>query len=327
MKLLITGGTGYVGSPVVHELKKLGHELVVFDNLVYGHKKALPKDIRLIKADLLKAKVLANVLEEFGPDAVLHFAAYTYVGESVEKPEKYFRNNVIGSLNLLEAMKDFGVKKIIFSSSAAVYGQPRSIPVKEDAELSPTSPYGETKLIIEQMLRSFDVAHGIKSISLRYFNAAGADLEFGLGEDHDPECHLIPLVMKAALGKIPELKIYGDDYDTPDGTCVRDYIHIKDLAQAHILALDKLLKGGNSTVYNLGNGTGTSVNEIIEAARKVSGKKIPTKVVARRVGDPAKLIASYGKAKKELGWAPKRSDVQTIIKDAWAWHSKHPNGY
>jgi len=327
MKLLITGGTGYVGSPVVHELKKLGHEIVVFDNLVYGHKKALPKGVRLVKADLLKAKVLADLFEEFEPEAVLHFAAYTYVGESVEKPEKYFRNNIVGSLNLLEAIKDYGVKKIIFSSSAAVYGQPKSVPIKEDAPLIPTSPYGETKLVIEQMLRAFDTAHGIKSISLRYFNAAGADLEYDLGEDHTPESHLISLVMKVALDQLPEIKIFGDDYDTPDGTCIRDYIHIKDLAKAHILALDKLSKGGETSPYNLGNGIGTSVKEIIETARDVSGKKIKAMVVARRAGDPAKLIASYDKAKKELGWVPKRSDVKTIVSDAWEWHSKHPKGY
>ncbi len=327
MKILVTGGTGYVGSPVVHELKKAGAKLAVYDNLVYGHRQALPKDVRLVKADLLKPKALANLFEEFEPDAVLHFAAYTYVGESVLDPEKYYRNNVIGSLNLLEAMKRFGVRRIIFSSSAAVYGQPKSVPIKEDAELSPTSPYGETKLMIEEMLRAFDAAHGIKSVCLRYFNAAGADLEFGLGEDHDPECHLIPLVMKVALGQSPEIKVFGDDYDTPDGTCIRDYIHIKDLARAHILALDKLMKGSASSVYNLGNGTGTSVKEIIEAAKRVSGRKVATKVSPRRAGDPAKLIASYDKAKKELGWKPERSDVDTIISDAWVWHSKHPKGY
>ncbi len=327
MKLLITGGTGYVASPVVHELKKLGHEIVVFDNLVYGHKKALPKGIRLIEGDLIRMRTIADLFEQFEPEAVLHFASYTYVGESVEKPEKYFQNNVVGSLNLLCAMRSYGVKKIIFSSSAAVYGQPSKVPITEDFPLQAESPYGEAKIMVERMLHSFDVAYGIKSISLRYFNAAGADLEHDLGEDHDPETHLIPLVMKAALGKIRELKIYGDDYDTPDGTCVRDYVHIKDLAQAHILALDKLVKGGNSTAYNLGNGTGTSVKEIVETARAASGKKIPAKVVARRAGDPPKLIASYEKAKKELSWIPKRSDVKTIIKDAWEWHSKHPNGY
>ncbi len=327
MKLIITGGTGYVGSPVVHELKKLGHEIVVFDNLVYGHREAIPKSVRLVKGDLTKAKAVAKLFEEFEPDAVLHFASYTYVGESVQKPEKYFRNNVLGALNLLECMKDYKVKRIIFSSSAAVYGQPKTVPIKEDAILSPTSPYGETKLMIEKMLAAFDTAYGIKSICLRYFNAAGADLEFDLGEDHDPESHLISIVMKTALGLIPEIKIFGDDYDTPDKTCVRDYVHIKDLANAHLLALDKLVKGGSSSVYNLGNGEGTSVKEIIEAARKISEKKIASKVAARRPGDPAKLIASYEKAKKELGWLPKRSDVKTIISDAWAWHSKHPNGY
>lgn len=327
MIILVTGGTGYVGSPVVHELVKLGHELVVFDNLVFGHRQALPKGVRLIRGDLLKPKPLGSLFEEFSPEAVLHFAAYTYVGESVENPIKYYANNVQGSLNLLRAMKEHGTKKVVFSSSAAVYGQPKSVPIKEDAPLVPTSPYGETKLMIEQMLRAFGTAYGISSISLRYFNAAGADLEFDLGEDHTPESHLIPLVMKAALGQLPEIKVFGDDYDTPDGTCIRDYIHIKDLAAAHVMALKKLDGSKGSFAYNLGNGTGTSVKEIIEAAKKTSGKKVPAKVVARRAGDPAKLIASYDKAKKELGWSPKRSDVQTIIGDAWQWHSKHPKGY
>jgi UDP-glucose 4-epimerase len=327
MKLLITGGAGYVGSPVVHELKKLGHEIAVFDNLVYGHKGAIPKGVRLIEGDLIRMRTIADLFEQFEPEAVLHFASYTYIGESVEKPEKYFQNNVVGSLNLLCAMRSYGVKKIIFSSSAAVYGQPKKVPITEDSPLSAESPYGESKIMIEKMLHSFDVAYGIKSVSLRYFNAAGADLNHDLGEDHNPETHLIPLVIKAALGKIAELKIFGDDYDTPDGTCIRDYIHIKDLAGAHILALDKLNTGSESGAYNLGNGTGTSVKEIIETARSVSGKKIPAKVVARRAGDPARLVASFEKAKKELSWLPKRSDVKTIINNAWEWHSRHPNGY
>lgn len=327
MKLLIAGGSGYVGSSVVHELKKIGHEIVVFDNLRYGHKEALPAQVQLIEGDLLHKETLADVFETTEPEGVLHFASYTYIGESVEKPEKYFENNVVGSLNLLGTMKDYGVKKIIFSSSAGVYGQPKKIPITEDAPLSPESPYGETKLIVEKMLEWFDKAYGIKYISLRYFNAAGADLEFDIGEDHDPETHLIPLVMKVALGKMPEIEIFGDDYETPDGTCIRDYIHIKDLALAHILALDKLEKGGNSSVYNLGTGTGTSVKEIIEMTRAVSGKKINAKVADRRPGDPAKLVASYAKAKKELSWIPRRSNVKTIISDAWEWHSKHPEGY
>jgi UDP-glucose 4-epimerase len=327
MKLLITGGTGYVGSATVHELKKLGHEIVVFDNMVFGHEESLPKEVKLIRGDLINKETLADVFEAEEPEAVLHFASYTYVGESVEKPEKYFQNNVVGSLNLLEVMKDYKVRKIIFSSSAGVYGQPTKIPITEDVPLSPTSPYGESKIMIEKLLGWFEKAHEIKSISLRYFNAAGADLEFGLGEDHDPESHLIPLIMKVALGKLPEIKIFGNDYGTPDGTCIRDYIHIKDLAQAHVLALDKLVAGGESSIYNLGTGTGTSVRQIIDVARKISEKEIKEVMADRRPGDPAKLVASFNKAKAELGWEPKRSDVKTIISDAWKWHSKHPEGY
>jgi len=327
MKLLITGGTGYVGSPVVHELKKRGHEITVFDNLLYGHTQALPEGVKFIKGDLTNGEIIADVFEANEPEAVLHFASYTYVGESVQKPEKYFNANVMGALNLLQAMKDNGVNKIIFSSSAGVYGQPKNIPITEEEDLRPESPYGESKVMIEKMLKWFDVAYGIKSVCLRYFNAAGADLDYNLGEDHDPETHLIPLVMKVALGKMAEIKIFGDDYDTPDGTCIRDYIHVKDLAQAHITALDKLSKGGSSSIYNLGTGTGTSVKEIIETTRKVSGKTIKAVVTKRRAGDPTKLVASYEKAKRELSWTPKNSNVKTIIHDAWDWHSRHPEGY
>jgi len=327
MKILITGGAGYVASSVVHELKKLGHEITVFDSLIYGHKEALPKGIKLIEGDLLHKETLADIFETNNPEAVLHFASYTYVGESVENPEKYFENNVVGSLNLLSVMREYNVKKIVYSSSAAVYGEPKEIPIPESHPLQPTSPYGETKVIVETFLRSFDRAYGIKFVSLRYFNAAGADLEFDVGEDHDPETHLIPLVMKTALGKQKDIKIFGTDYDTPDGTCVRDYIHVKDLASAHILALEKLNKGGKSSVYNLGGGKGTSVREIIETVKKVSGKKFKVIESKRRPGDPARLVASNTLAKKELGWELKYSDIETIIKDAWEWHLKYPEGY
>jgi len=327
MKLLVTGGTGYVGSCAVHELKKLGHEITVFDNLVYGHREALPEGASLVEGDLSDRELIFKTVKESRPEAVLHFASYTYVGESVDNPDKYFGNNVVGSLNLLSAMKECGVKKIIFSSSAGVYGQPRSIPITEDAPLCPESPYGETKVMIEKMLHWFDRAYGIKSISLRYFNAAGADMEFDIGEDHEPESHLIPLVMRVALGKLPEIKVFGDKYGTPDGTCIRDYIHVKDLADAHIKALDKLAGGSGSAVYNLGSGVGTSVKQIIGTARKTSGKPVPEKLSPPRPGDPAKLVASSGRAKDELRWLPKRSNVKEIIKDAWEWHKKHPEGY
>ena len=310
MKLIITGGTGYVGSPVVHELKKLGHEIVVFDNLVYGHREAIPKSVRLVKGDLTKAKAVAKLFEEFEPDAVLHFASYTYVGESVQKPEKYFRNNVLGALNLLECMKDYKVKRIIFSSSAAVYGQPKTVPIKEDAILSPTSPYGETKLMIEKMLAAFDTAYGIKSICLRYFNAAGASEMFG--EDHRPETHLVPNVLNAAVDKKSSVDLYGYDYDTPDGTCVRDYVHVVDIAQAHVLALRKIDKLSGKA-YNLGSGHGNSVLEVIEVSRQVTGVDIAVTLRERRAGDPAVLVASCGLAKKELGWRPKFTKIEDII--------------
>jgi len=327
MNLLITGGSGYVGSATVHRLKKSGHNITVFDNMVYGHKQALPKDVKFIKGDLLDLEALKKVFKSSKFDAVLHFAAYTYVGESVKNPEKYHTNNVGGSLNLLNCMQEFGVKKIIFSSSAGVYGKVDKMPITEDAQLNPESPYGETKMLVEKHLKDYDKKYGIKSVSLRYFNAAGADLENDLGEDHDPETHLIHLVIKVALGQMSEIKIFGNDYNTPDNTCVRDYIHIVDLASAHELALNWLNEGKASNIYNLGTGSGTSVREIIYTVKKVTGKDFKVVETERRLGDPDILVASFDKAKNDLGWTPKNSNIQSIIEDAWKWHSSHPNGY
>jgi len=325
MKVLVTGGAGYVGSAVCHGLARLGHNLIVIDNLLYGHKEALPREADLRVGDLLDRELLALLFEQNEIDAVLHFAAYTYVGESVENPQKYFSNNLLGALNLVEQMVEHNVKKIVFSSSAAVYGEPKKIPIPEEAPLNPQNPYGETKVMIEKFLKWYDRAYGIKYVSLRYFNAAGADLKADIGEDHDPETHLIPLVMKVALGQQNHIDIYGTDYPTSDGTCIRDYIHIVDLADAHIRGLGNL-EIGKSGIYNLGTGKGASVKEVIETCRKVTGKTIKAVETGRRPGDPAVLVASYEKAKKELGWEPKRN-LEEIIKDAWEWTKKHPEGY
>ena len=325
MKVLVTGGAGYVGSAVCHGLARLGHNLIVIDNLLYGHKEALPREADLRVGDLLDRELLALLFEQNEIDAVLHFAAYTYVGESVENPQKYFSNNLLGALNLVEQMVEHNVKKIVFSSSAAVYGEPKKIPIPEETPLNPQNPYGETKVMIEKFLKWYDRAYGIKYVSLRYFNAAGADLKADIGEDHDPETHLIPLVMKVALGQQNHIDIYGTDYPTSDGTCIRDYIHIVDLADAHIRGLGNL-EIGKSGIYNLGTGKGASVKEVIETCRKVTGKTIKAVETGRRPGDPAVLVASYEKAKKELGWEPKRN-LEEIIKDAWEWTKKHPEGY
>jgi UDP-glucose 4-epimerase len=327
VKVLVTGGAGYIGSVTTRELINQGYEVVVFDDLSYGHRGVIPKQAKFIKADLLDRSSIYSALSREKIEAVVHFAGFIAVGESVKEPLKYIKDNILGGYNLLDSMKELKIGKIIFSSSAAVYGDPDSVPIKEGDKLKPTSPYGETKLIFEKFLNWCDTAYGIRSVCLRYFNAAGADIENDLGEDHDPETHLIPLVLKVALGKREKIEVFGTDYDTPDGTCVRDYVHIKDLATAHVLALKRLNEGGTSSFYNLGSSKGYSVREVIDICGKITGKNIKVIESPRRAGDPPKLVASSEKIKKELGFTFKRSDLESIISDAWQWHSKHPDGY
>ena len=327
MKVLVTGGAGYIGSVTTLELINQGYEVVVFDNLSYGHEKAVAKQAKFIKGDLLDRSSIHSALSKEKIDAVVHFAGLIAVGESVKEPLKYVRNNVIGGFNLIDSMKELKINKIIFSSSAAVYGDPKRVPIKEDDDKNPTSPYGETKLIFEKFLDWCDTAYGIRSVSLRYFNASGADIENGLGEDHDPETHLIPLVLKVALGQREKIEIFGTDYDTPDGTCIRDYVHIKDLAAAHVLALKHLKDGGATSFYNVGSSKGYSVKEIIDISRKITGRDINVVSSPRRAGDPASLVASSEKIQRELGFKFKHSGLENIIKSAWNWHSKHPQGY
>jgi len=325
MKILVTGGAGYIGCHTVSLLQKEGHEVVVFDNLVYGHKEAV--FCPLVVGDLLDKKAVRKVLEENEFTAVIHFAAYALAGESMSKPGKYFENNILGGLNLLEAMKDFGVKYIVFSSTCAVYGYPEKLPVTEESPLNPVSVYGESKLAFEKILRWYDEIYGIKNICLRYFNAAGADLEGRIGEDHQPETHIIPLAIKTALGQQKEFTLFGDDYPTPDGTCIRDYIHVLDLASAHIKALEFLQKENQSDIVNVGTGNGYSNKQILEMVKKISGADFPVKIAPRRPGDPVAIWADNKKIKKVLGWQPKYSDLETIIRSAWKWHKVHPRGF
>ncbi len=323
--ILVTGGAGYIGSHVVAGLLRQGHQVLVYDNLQTGHRKAV-KEALFIEGDLADEERIKGVFRSFTIDAVMHFAGDCQVGESVKNPLKYFNNNVKNSLQLLNIVEEVNVTKFVFSSSAAVYGEPNKIPIMEEHPCIPTNPYGETKWIFEKVLQNYRDLGKLNYISLRYFNAAGAAPEGTLGEDHSPESHLIPLVLKAAMdgGSIP---IYGTDYDTPDGTCIRDYIHVTDLAQAHILALHRLDKGIGSGIYNLGNGNGYSVKEVIETARKVTGKRVVSTESPRRPGDPARLVASSEKIRRELGWAPRYPDLETIVETAWKWHHHHPNGY
>ncbi|MGB9781255.1 UDP-glucose 4-epimerase GalE [Caldanaerobacter sp.] len=326
MAILVCGGAGYIGSHAVYSLLKRNEKVVVVDNLATGHSESVLGG-KLYIGDLGDEDFLDKVFSENDIEAVMHFAASSLVGESVENPFKYYENNVCGTLSLLKAMKKHGVKKIVFSSTAAVYGEPERIPIKEEDKTEPTNPYGETKLAIEKMLKWADAAYGIKYVALRYFNVAGA-LETGeIGEDHSPETHLIPIVLQVALGKRDKVMIYGDDYPTKDGTPIRDYIHVMDLVDAHILALEKLRKENKSDVYNLGNGEGFTVKEVIEVARKVTGHPIPAEVTGRRPGDPAVLVASSEKAMKDLGWRPKYASLEGIIESAWMWHKNHPNGF
>lgn len=326
MAIMVTGGAGYIGSHTVAELLAKGEEVVVVDNLQQGHREAVLGG-KLYVGDIRDADFLDTVFRENEIDAVIHFAASSLVGESMQLPGKYYHNNVYGTLCLLEKMNEYGVKKIVFSSTAATYGEPENVPILETDRTLPTNAYGETKLAMEKMMRWFDTAHGIKYVSLRYFNAAGAHESGRIGEDHSPETHLVPIILQVALGKRAHISIFGEDYATPDGTCIRDYIHVTDLADAHILAVEKLRAGGDSSVYNLGNGKGFSVKEVIDIAREVTGHAIPAVVEARRAGDPAVLIASSERGRTELGWQPKRDSLQQIIASAWAWHQANPDGY
>jgi UDP-glucose 4-epimerase len=323
--ILVTGGAGYIGTHVVKELLHQGHRPIVFDNLQTGHRKAV-KNALFIEGDLSDQKKLAEVFQDNSIDAVMHFAADCLVGESVQNPVKYFNNNVKNSLKLIEIIEQFKVNKIVFSSSAAVYGEPKIIPIPEDHPCIPTNPYGETKWIFEKVLQAFHHAGKLNYISLRYFNAAGADPEGEIGEDHSPETHLIPLVIQAALDGNP-VPVFGTDYNTPDGTCIRDYIHVMDLGHAHLLALQKLEQEQLSGIYNLGNGNGYSVREVIQTVKKVTGKKINSIDSPRRPGDPARLVASSEKIREELGWIPRYPDLETIVKTAWEWYRRHPKGY
>lgn len=323
--ILVAGGAGYIGSHMVALLLERGYEVVVADNLSTGHWQAA-KGAKLRVGDLRDSAFLDRLFTEFKIDGIINFAAFSLVGESVKNPLKYYDNNVGGSISMLKAMDRHGINKIVFSSTAAVYGEPEKQPIEETDRTEPTNPYGETKLAIEKMLKWSDNAYGIRYVALRYFNAAGSNTEVGIGEDHSPESHLIPLVLKTALGQRSHIGIFGDDYPTPDGTCVRDYIHVRDLAEAHLLALQYLDKGGKSDAFNLGSGDGYSVKEIIETARKITGREIPAIVEPRRAGDPSILIASNKKAAEVLGWKPARG-LETIIADAWNWHSNHPDGY
>ncbi|MFW6381547.1 MAG: UDP-glucose 4-epimerase GalE [Bacillota bacterium] len=321
MKILVTGGAGYIGSHVVKRLVEADHEALVVDNLSKGHRQAIIEG-KFIKGDLAHKIFLDRLISEYEIEGVIHLAADSLVGESMENPGKYYRNNLANGLNLLESMVDNGVNYLVFSSTAAVYGEPRETPIPEDHPTQPTNPYGESKLFFEKILERYRQLHGLKYSSLRYFNAAGADPSGLIGEAHDPETHLIPIVLEKALDQRQELYIFGDDYDTRDGSCIRDYIHVNDLADAHILALEALSHGKESSIYNLGNGQGYSVKEVIEVAREVTGREIEARIGERRPGDPAVLVASSDKIKRELDWDPCYPDLETIIKTAWNWHKK-----
>jgi len=324
VSILIVGGAGYIGSQTAKLVAKAGQRPVVYDNLVYGHRWAA-KWGPFIEGDLSDSALLTRVLKEHQVTAVIHFAAYAYVGESVTDPRKYFHNNVVNTLCLLDALVDNGVRDIVFSSTCATYGEPRQVPISEDHPQNPVNPYGESKLMVEKMLHWYQGAYGLRYAALRYFNAAGADPDGEVGEDHDPETHLIPLVLQAAIGRRPNVSIFGDDYDTPDGTCIRDYIHVSDLAEAHVLALRALDRG--SRTYNLGNGNGFSVLDVIRVAREITGREVPVVRAPRRPGDVPRLLADSARIRGELGWTPSVPDLPRIVESAWRWHRDHPRGY
>lgn len=325
MKILITGGAGYIGSHTVKELQDKNHEVLVFDNLIYGHQEAIT--CPLIVGDLLNKEEINKVFQKNHFDAVIHFAAYALAGESMTVPAKYFENNLQGGVNLLEAMKQYGVKKIVFSSTCAIYGYPDKLPVEEEESKKPVSVYGESKLIFEKILNWYNHLFEIKNVCLRYFNASGAALDGTLGEDHQPETHIIPIAMEVALGKRGSFQIFGDDYETPDGTNIRDYIHVVDLATAHLKAVEYLNSESTSNYFNLGTGHGYSNKEILETIKKVADKDFPVQIGPRRPGDPAQIYADNTKIKNVLGWQPRYSDLETIIKTAWRWHKSHPSGF
>jgi UDP-glucose 4-epimerase len=326
--VLVTGGAGYIGSHATLALKEAGYRVVVLDNLVYGHRDIVETvlEVEFIHGDISDRPLLDQVFQTYPIDAVIHFAAYAYVGESVTNPAKYYRNNVVGTLTLLEAMVQAEVFKIVFSSTCASYGNPHQIPIPEDHPQSPINPYGMSKLMVEQILEDFDRAYGLRSVRFRYFNAAGADPQGRLGEDHSPETHLIPLILLTALGLREQITVFGNDYKTPDGTCIRDYIHVTDLADAHVLGLKYLLDDGETEIFNLGNGDGFSVKEVITAAKEVTGRPITVEEGSRRAGDPAILIGSATKARKVLGWDPQYPQIEVILEHAWQWHQKRHGG-
>jgi len=325
MTVLVTGGAGYIGSVTVEMMHGRGISVVVLDNLVYGHRQAVDADFPFYRGDVGDRELVKKIIAEHGVTSCIHFAAYAYVGESVTDPAKYFANNTVQTNELLNTLIGADVKNIVFSSTCATYGDPQQIPISETHPQKPVNPYGWSKFMIERILETYDTAYGLKSVALRYFNAAGATEK--CGEHHDPETHLIPIVLNAANGEQPFVPVFGDDYATQDGTCIRDYIHVSDLADAHIRALDYLTDGGESTHINLGNGQGFSVYEVIEAARKVTGRSIDVRVDARRAGDPDRLIADAGKAAEVLGWIPTNSGIEMIIRSAWEWKQAHPRGY
>ncbi len=327
MKILILGGAGYIGSHTVRELLENGYNVAIADNLQTGHKESIPEGVKFYEGDIRDKNFLDNIFESEKIDAVVHFAANALVGESMIDPLKYYDNNVYGTLELLKSMVEHKIGKIVFSSSSAVYGEPKSLPIKETDLVLPTNTYGESKLAMENMIKWVSKIHGLKYVALRYFNACGAHPDGKIGEDHTIETHIMPLVIQTALGQRDSVTILGDDYPTKDGTCIRDYIHVVDLARAHVLALEYLNKGGESDVFNLGNGSGYSVKEIIDAVKCVSGKDFDVKITKRRPGDPARLVASSEKAENILKWQPKFKNLDDIIKTAWNWHKNHPRGY
>ena len=327
MAILVLGGAGYIGSHTVYELIDAGKEVVIADNLETGHIEAVHPKAKFYQGDIRDRAFVDSVFDNEQIDGVIHFAANSLVGESMTNPLKYYDNNLCGTKVLLESMVAHGIDKIVFSSTAATYGEPERVPILETDRTEPTNCYGETKLSMEKMFKWTGLAHGLRFVSLRYFNACGAHVSGKIGEAHNPESHLIPLILQVPNGKREFISIFGDDYDTKDGTCIRDYIHVTDLAQAHILAMDYLMKGGESNIFNLGNGVGFTVKEVIDTAREVTGHPIPAKTTPRRAGDPALLIASSEKARSVLGWHPEHADLREIIETAWNWHKNHPNGF
>jgi UDP-glucose 4-epimerase len=325
MSILVTGGAGYIGSVVIEDLRERGEEVVVIDNLVYGHRQAVDEGVPFYEGNIGDKELVRRILSEHNIDECMHFSAFAYVGESVENPQKYFENNLAQTLNLLEVLLENDIKKFVFSSTCATFGEPQYLPIDEKHPQWPTNPYGWSKLMVEQILKAYDLAYGFKSVSLRYFNACGATGKHG--EHHDPETHLIPLVLFAAQGRIPHVSIFGDDYPTPDGTAIRDYIHVSDLASAHLLALEHLRSGKPSEFINLGNGNGYSVKEVIDAARRVTGKPIEAAISPRRAGDPSKLVADATKAREVLGWKAQYPGLEEIIESAWGWHLSNSDGY